>query len=90
MVKGEFFRHFILFLHTFDNPNNYSTNLQLKQPLSNVQIELLKLYTGNVSDDTLIEMKKTLAKFFLNKTRQEADMVWEQKQYSDAFFEKID
>ena len=65
-------------------------NLQLKQPLSNVQIELLKLYTGNVSDDTLIEMKKTLAKFFLNKTRQEADMVWEQKQYSDAFFEKID
>ncbi len=61
-------------------------NTVLNPPLSNVQIELLQLYTNNISNDTLLEMKKVLAKFFLDKTRQAADVVWEQKEYSDDFF----
>ena len=32
-------------------------------PLSNVQLELLKLYATGVSDETLLELKKTMAKF---------------------------
>lgn len=65
-------------------------NLQLQPALSNIQVELLKLYESNVSDETLLEMKKVLAKFFLEKARQQADSVWEEKNYSDAYFQSID
>jgi hypothetical protein len=51
----------------------------LKPPLSNVQMELLKLYSTGVSDETLLELKKVMAKFFLEKLRNQADQVWEEK-----------
>ena len=64
------------------------TNLQ--PPLSNVQIELLKLYSAGVSDETLLELKKVMAKFFLEKLRNHADEVWEEKEYTDEFFRELD
>jgi cytochrome c peroxidase len=65
-------------------------NLNINPPLSNLHFELLKLYTHNISEETLLDVKKVLAKFFLDKTRQQADEVWEQKNYSDAFFEQLE
>ncbi len=59
-------------------------------PLSNVQLELLKLYATGVSDETLLELKKTMAKFFLDKMRQSADKIWEEKGYTDAQIQEID
>jgi hypothetical protein len=61
-----------------------------KQPLTNVQLELLRLYAANISDETLLEMKKILARFFLDKTRKEASTVWQENNYTDDFFIKID
>ncbi|QHV99173.1 hypothetical protein [Spirosoma endbachense] len=58
----------------------------LKPPLSNVQMELLKLYSTGVSDETLLELKKVMAKFFLEKLRNQADQVWEEKGYTDDSF----
>ncbi|WP_040761528.1 hypothetical protein [Spirosoma panaciterrae] len=60
----------------------------LQPPLSNVQMELLKLYARGVSDETLLELKKVMAKFFLDRLRKEADQVWEEKGYSDEFFKQ--
>ncbi len=57
-------------------------------PLSNVQVELLKLYATGVSDETLIELKRTMAKFFLDRMRKSADMVWEEKGYTDSSLNK--
>ncbi len=65
---------------------NMTGNLQ--PPLSNVQMELLKLYARGVSDETLLELKKVMAKFFLDRLRKEADQVWEEKGYSDEFFKQ--
>lgn len=59
-------------------------------PLSNVQLELLKLYATGVSDETLLELKKTMAKFFLDRMRQSADKIWEEKGYTDAQMQEID
>jgi hypothetical protein len=42
-------------------------------------MELLKLYSTGVSDETLLELKKVMAKFFLEKLRNQADQVWEEK-----------
>lgn len=60
---------------------------ELKPPLSNVQLELLKLYSVGIDDQTLNDLKKEMAQFFLKRLRQQADAVWVEKEYSDTFFE---
>ncbi len=59
---------------------------ELKPPLSNIQMELLKLYSVGIEEETLRDLKKEMANFFLKRLRQQADAVWAEKDYSDAFF----
>jgi len=66
------------------------TESTIKPPLSNVQLELLKLYATGVSDETLLELNRTMAKFFLDKVRQSADKIWEDKGYTDAQMQAVD
>lgn len=53
------------------------------QPLSNVQEELLKLYSQNLSPEELKELKTVLGKYFAHKSVKEADKIWENKKYSN-------
>lgn len=59
---------------------------EINPPLSNVQMELLKLYATDIEDTTLLELKKIMAKFFLDKMRSSADKIWDEKGYSDSQF----
>lgn len=47
--------------------------------LSNIQIELLRLYRNNVSEEALLEIKSILAKYFAGKATEAMDKVWEEK-----------
>ncbi len=51
--------------------------------MSNIQMELLKLYSVGVSDDILLELKKVMSKFLMQKLREEAGKVWLEKGYSE-------
>jgi hypothetical protein len=53
-------------------------------PLSNIQLELLKLYAAGVSDDTLVELKKLMSQFLMQKLREEAGKVWIEKGYTES------
>lgn len=53
------------------------------QPLSNVQEELLKLYSQNLSPEELKELKTALGKYFAHKATKEADRIWDNKNYSN-------
>jgi len=44
--------------------------MQLKSNLSNIQNELLKLYSNDVSEYDLVEIKKILAKYFANRLEE--------------------
>jgi len=57
------------------------------QPLSNVQEELLKLYSQNLSADELKELKIVLGKYFALKGVKEADKIWDIKKYSNETME---
>ncbi|HMS41594.1 MAG TPA: hypothetical protein PKE69_15285 [Pyrinomonadaceae bacterium] len=46
--------------------------------LSNVQKELLKLYANNVSEETLLEIKQILAKYFAEKATSAMDEFWDE------------
>jgi hypothetical protein len=51
----------------------------IQQPFSNVQLELLHLYSKNVSDDELLLLRNIIANFFADRATQLADKVWEEK-----------
>ena len=44
--------------------------------LSNLQLELLRLYGNDVSDETLTEIKGLLARYFADKASNAMDQLW--------------
>ena len=55
----------------------------MNQPLSNVQMELLKLYSTNLSEKDMAELKEQLAKFYADKSIRLADAVWDKNGYTN-------
>ena len=55
----------------------------VQPPLTNVQAELLKVFSRQIPDEDLLELRQVMAKFLLQKARQRADSIWEQKGYDD-------
>ncbi len=51
-------------------------------PLSNLQLELLKLYADNISEKDLKAIQRLIARYFAEKATDEADKIWEDKKYN--------
>ena len=65
--------------------NSYS----IHPPLSNIQAELLKLFSADIPDKYLAELKNIIARFLLDKARDKADAVWNEKGYTDEKLQQI-
>lgn len=57
--------------------------MSVARPLSNLQLELLKLYSSNISEEDLLHIKHYLARYFALKAIGEADKVWDEKGYTN-------
>lgn len=64
-------------------------NPSVHPPLSNVQAELLKLFSVEIPENHLLELKKVIAKFLLDKARDKADAIWDEKGYTDDTLQQI-
>jgi len=53
--------------------------IAVKQPLSNVQVELLKIFSTNITEPELIELKDIIAQFYAKKSIELANEAWEEK-----------
>jgi len=62
---------------------------KIHPPLSNIQAELLKLFNTDIPEEHLVELKELMARFLLEKARDKADRVWDEKGYSDEKLEKM-
>ena len=51
----------------------------LNYPLTNVQMELLKLFSTNMSDEEVIELKDVIAKFYAEKSIALANDIWDKR-----------
>ncbi len=58
------------------------------QTLTDLQLELLKLYSTNLDQRDLLEIKRMLAHFFAPRAIKEADRIGEEKGLSDEDMEK--
>jgi len=53
------------------------------QPLSNIQLEILKAFSHNLSEQELIEFKNLIAQYFDKRAIKKADEVWEEKNWTE-------
>jgi hypothetical protein len=60
---------------------------EIQPNLSNLQLELLKLYANGVADEDLQEIKHLLSKYFLKKAINEATKVATEKNYNQTDFD---
>jgi hypothetical protein len=55
---------------------------QISYPFSNIQVELLQLYSTGISDACLLELKNVISQFLFDKARDRADEIWTEKNYN--------
>ena len=55
---------------------------QSAPPLTNVQLELLKVFALGVSDEDMQEIRRMLARYFMQKAVQDATKIWNDREYS--------
>jgi len=51
--------------------------------LSNIQKELLKLYSTDIPDDQLIDIKLLLSNYFADKASDEMDRIWDENNWNE-------
>lgn len=61
----------------------------LKQPFTNVQLELLKTFSHQLPESDLIDLKNTLALFFAKRLINQADTVWDEKNWNDTLVDEM-
>lgn len=57
-------------------------NIQISTPLSNMQLELLKLFTHDLEGSDLIALKRLIVKYLSEKVSKLADNVWKEKKWT--------
>jgi len=60
----------------------------LSNPLTNLQMEILELYSTELPVEELNELKFIIANFFAEKAIFEADRIWDEKKLSHQEMEK--
>ena len=62
----------------------------LAQPkFSNAQLEILRLFKENLSDEKLIKLRRILSNFLLDEVFKEAEKVAKERDYDDEMLIKI-
>ena len=57
------------------------------QKLTNLQIELIRLFSYQISDNQIVEIKDLLAKYFADVATREMDKLWEENQWTNETME---
>jgi len=55
----------------------------INPPLSNVQVELMKIYSTNITERELQELKNLLAQFYAKKSIENANEVWKTNNFTN-------
>lgn len=61
----------------------------LNHPLSNMQLELLRLFSRDIEDNDVKEIKKLILAYWAGKLVNIANQVWEEKNWTDDDMDKL-
>ena len=62
--------------------------MEIVGKLTNVQIELLKLFQYNLPEEQLAEIKNILAKYFAKTATAEMDKLWEENNWNNDLMQE--
>jgi len=62
--------------------------MQATGKLTNVQIELLKIFRYDLPETQLVELKNILAKYFAQKATEEMDKLWDENSWTNDTMEE--
>jgi len=60
----------------------------LEQPLSNLQLELLKMYSHDLDDSDLIAVQRLLANFFAERATKQMDALWDKEGWNNDIMDE--
>jgi hypothetical protein len=58
-------------------------SIQFETPLNQTQIEILKLFTRDLSESELLEIKRLIVKFLADQLTQKVDAIWAEKGWTN-------
>lgn len=61
----------------------------LKQPLTNTQLELLKAFSHQLSEEEVQDLRHVLAAFFAQRAIKYANQAWEENKWSEETVDEI-
>jgi hypothetical protein len=61
----------------------------VKKSLSNAQLELLKTFNHQLSENELNDFKNTIAAFFSKRLIKEANKTWDDKKWDDKKVDEL-
>jgi len=59
----------------------------LDKPLTNLQLELLKLYSMELSEEQLKDVQRLLANYFAKQASDEMDRLWDEQGWNEETME---
>jgi len=62
--------------------------IAVRQPLTNVQVELLKIYSTNLTEPEFMELKDLLAQFYAKKSIEYANKAWKEKKLTNDIMDQ--
>jgi hypothetical protein len=60
----------------------------LDKPLTNLQLELIKMFSLDLSEDQLVEVRQLLTNYFANKASDEMDKLWDENGWTNDTMDK--
>ena len=64
-------------------------NTKIKTPLNNAQFQILNLFSRDLEEDELLEIKRLLTRFLAEKAARLADAIWEEKGWTNEDMERL-
>lgn len=55
----------------------------IDKPLTNLQLELLQLYSLDLSEAELLEIRRLIANYFAEKASDEMDKLWKENNWTN-------
>ncbi len=60
----------------------------VQKPMSNIQLELLKVYASNISEEDILHIKDYLARYFMQKAITEVNKIWVERGYTNELMDE--
>ncbi|MBV6428198.1 MAG: hypothetical protein KIPDCIKN_02724 [Haliscomenobacter sp.] len=61
---------------------------EINPPLTNLQMELLRIFSLQLPEEDLLEIRRVLTRFMMEKARERATFIAEERGYTEDTFKK--